>query len=232
MLYTGLLFGLLGSLHCIGMCGPIALALPNTQSSKGGLITGRIVYNLGRVFTYSLMGAAFGIFGQGLQLAGLQQTVSILSGVLILIFVLFPAKTSSRISSVLGLSLMVARLKKLLANFFKTKSIAGLGIIGVLNGLLPCGFVYLALAGTLSFNSLTDSILYMTLFGLGTLPLMLAVSVSGQLISFRFRNLMQKGIPYMACFIGLVFILRGLSLGIPFISPDLSPKKGEVVSCH
>src|SRR5689334_21873097 len=98
MLWTGFLFGFLGSFHCVGMCGPIALSLP-PSSSGYGFISGRLFYNLGRVFTYSILGLLFGFFGKGLQLAGLQQTISILSGILILIFLFFPSKPSSKISA-------------------------------------------------------------------------------------------------------------------------------------
>lgn len=231
MLWTGFLFGLLGSLHCIGMCGPIALSLP-PASSGYGFISGRVLYNLGRVFTYSILGLLFGFFGKGLQMAGLQQAVSILSGLLILIFLFFPSQTSSRISSGLGISKFVVLLKQKLGALLKKGSAISLFFIGILNGLLPCGFVYLALAGALSFESIFQSSVYMALFGMGTIPLMLLLAFSGKMLSLKFRNFINKTIPYAACFLAILFIIRGLSLNIPYISPDLSPKEGKTFHCH
>jgi uncharacterized protein len=231
LLWTGFLFGFLGSFHCIGMCGPIALSLPGSQSGVG-FITGRFVYNSGRVVTYAALGLLFGLFGKGLQIAGLQQFISIVSGVMILAFLFLPAQTSIRISSGFHLGKAVHLLKLQLGGLLRRGSSASLFLIGILNGLLPCGFVYLALAATISFGNVYDSIAYMTLFGLGTIPIMLLLAFSGKMISLQFRGIINKAIPYVACFLAVLFILRGLSLGIPYLSPDLSQKEAKTYHCH
>ena len=97
MLWSAFLIGLFGSFHCIGMCGPIALALPVSQNNKVGLVLGRVLYNVGRAITYSAIGLVFGLLGQSLSLAGFQQSVSIVAGVLILLMVLLPTKFSQKL---------------------------------------------------------------------------------------------------------------------------------------
>jgi sulfite exporter TauE/SafE len=231
MLWTAFLFGFLGSFHCVGMCGPIALALPVSNSGMG-FISSRLAYNFGRIITYSILGLLLGLFGQGLQFAGLQQTISILSGVLILVFLFFPATTSNKITSFLGLSKFVFQVKQKLGYYLKRRSFSSFLIIGLLNGLLPCGFVYLALAASISAPQVIDSVFYMALFGLGTLPVMLLLAFSGKMLNIRFKSLLTKTIPYVACFLAILFILRGLSLNIPYISPDLSKKEGKTYHCH
>jgi uncharacterized protein len=237
--WTSIIMGLMGGFHCVGMCGPIALSLPDHHSgSNWKYVQGRVFYNLGRVATYAGMGIIFGFFGFALNLAGLQQWVSILSGVLILILQFAPGNLSGKISSRLKIPVLVGKLKASFKSYFAQKGSSALFIIGLLNGLLPCGFVYLALAGSLATGSVTGAALYMALFGLGTLPVMLAISLSGKLITFSFRSKIQKAVPYVATAIALLFILRGLSLGIPYVSPKLGPHHQhqntttEITTCH
>jgi uncharacterized protein len=229
MLWTGLLFGFLGSFHCIGMCGPMALALPASRSGWGFILS-RLAYNFGRIVSYSILGLLIGVFGQGLQLAGLQQTISVFSGILILVFLFFPSRTTSKVSSFLGISKFVFKVKQQLGSFLKTRTVGGFAVIGLMNGLLPCGFVYLALAASISTPSVFESSLYMALFGFGTVPAMLLLAFSGKMVSMRFRGFINRAIPYAACVIAILFILRGLSLNIPYVSPDLSGKTHQ--SCH
>lgn len=234
LMWTALLMGLMGGFHCIGMCGPIALALPAQKSTKWHYIRGRLSYNLGRIITYSIMGLLFGIFGFTLNLTGLQQWFSILSGLLILLLQFAPGNLSGKVARIIGLPRLVTRIKKSFSSFLHKKSTGALFTIGILNGFLPCGFVYLALAGSLTATSIVDSALYMALFGAGTLPVMLTLSLSGKMISFSFRQHIQKAVPYIAAVIALLFILRGLSLDIPYISPAISQGQGkaEITVCH
>jgi sulfite exporter TauE/SafE len=222
MLWAGFLFGLLGSFHCVGMCGAIALALPGrAEASPLGYAGGRLLYNLGRVTTYATLGAGAGLVGHGLRLAGLQQSLSIASGVLILLLVAVPERYSSRVAGWLGLNAPLDWVKTTLGRLFQQASWPALYATGVLNGLLPCGLVYLALAGALSAPGVAGAATYMACFGLGTLPLMLGLSLSGQLVPLVWRGRMRRAVPYAASLLALLFIVRGLGLGIPYVSPQL-----------
>jgi uncharacterized protein len=233
LLWTAFLLGFLGSFHCAGMCGPIALALPGNNLQRAKFLKGRFLYNGGRIITYSLLGVIFGIFGLTLSLAGLQQSISILSGVLILTFILLPGNFSTRVGQASGINSLVSKLKVILSKAFKLKGTVALGLIGMLNGLLPCGFVYLALAAALSAPSIWGAGLYMMIFGLGTFPVMMLIAVSGKVLNLNIRNKFNKAVPYIAFVVGVLFILRGLSLGIPYVSPKIIEGGNEkVVSCH
>ena len=223
MLWAGFLFGLLGSFHCVGMCGAIALALPGPAAGAHWLryLGGRLLYNLGRATTYATLGAGVGLLGQGLRLAGVQQGLSIASGVLILLLVAVPARYTSRLADALGFSRPLAWVKATLSRLFQQSSGPALFATGLLNGLLPCGLVYLALAGALSAPGVAGAAAYMALFGLGTLPLMLGLSLSGQLVPLAWRGRMRQAVPYAASALAVLFIVRGLGLGIPYLSPHL-----------
>ena len=223
MLWAGFLFGLLGSFHCVGMCGAIALALPGSAGTgaSGRYVGGRLLYNLGRTTTYAALGAGAGLLGQGLRLAGVQQSLSVASGVLILLLVAVPERYTAQLAAALGFSRPLAWVKNTLARLFQRSSLSALYTTGLLNGLLPCGLVYLALAGALSAPGVAGAAAYMACFGLGTLPLMLGLSLSGQLVPLVWRTRMRQAVPYAASVLALLFIVRGLGLGIPYLSPQL-----------
>lgn len=221
MLWAGFLFGLLGSVHCVGMCGALALALPGAGGPRGRYVAGRALYNLGRVSTYAGLGALAGGLGQGLRLAGWQQSLSLLSGGLILLLVVTPERWLGRAAAFLDLDVVLARVKSRLAYYYQQPSLGALYVTGLLNGLLPCGLVYLALAGALSAPGVAGAAGYMALFGLGTLPLMLALSLSGQLVPLRWRQRLRRAVPVTATVLAGLFLLRGLGLGIPYLSPQL-----------
>ena len=233
MLWAGFLFGLLGSFHCVGMCGAIALALPggvDRATSPVRYAGGRLLYNLGRVTTYATLGAIAGLLGQGLRLAGVQQSLSIASGVLILLLVAVPERYTSRLAGWLGLHRPLAWVKNTLARLFLRPTMPALYATGVLNGLLPCGLVYFALAGALSAPGVAGAAAYMACFGLGTLPLMFGLSLSGQLVPLRWRTRMRRAVPYAASGLALLFIVRGLGLGIPYLSPQLGPAAAKTTT--
>ncbi|UOR04223.1 sulfite exporter TauE/SafE family protein [Hymenobacter aerilatus] len=224
MLWAGFIFGLLGSFHCVGMCGAIALALPgqlDAAEAHWRYVGGRLLYHLGRVTTYTLLGVAVGAVGQSLRLAGWQQGLSIASGLLILLLVAVPERHTSRLAAALYLDRPLAYLKQTLARFFRRQELSALYVTGMLNGLLPCGLVYLALAGTLSAPGVGGAAAYMLLFGLGTLPLMLGLSLTGRLVPLGWRIRMRQAVPYVATVLAVLFILRGLGLGVPYLSPQL-----------
>lgn len=217
LLISGLVLGLMGSFHCVGMCGPIALSLPLSGNSILKKSIGALLYNIGRTITYGVMGAFFGFIGQGFQMAGFQRWISIAMGSLMIIAVFAPHIFKSINFS--GGDALTSKLRKSIQHFFKQKSLNGLFFIGLLNGLLPCGLVYMAIAGAIGTANIMHGILFMILFGLGTLPMMFAISVLGNLLSLSIRNKINKVIPYVVVFVGAIFILRGLSLGIPYLSP-------------
>lgn len=232
LLWTALVMGLMGGFHCIGMCGPIVLALPKSGRNSTGYTTGRILYNMGRVVTYALLGATVGLFGLSLNLAGWQQGLSIFSGILILFLQFAPGNLSGKLSQSLQLPFLVGRIKQRFAKLIHRKGGFTLFLIGLLNGILPCGLVYLALAGAMGTGSINGAASYMILFGLGTIPMMLTLSLTGRLVSFRFKRKIEKLVPYIIALIALLFIFRGLSLGIPYISPKLVTPEVEITVCH
>ena len=222
MIWAGFLFGLVGSFHCVGMCGPIAMALPFVGSTGWRYYAGRLLYNSGRIVTYASLGALAGAFGETLQLAGLQQTVSIVSGVLILLLLVVPAMRKGKSANMPGTDRLMTWVRKKLGYYFQKNSLRSLFMVGLLNGLLPCGFVYIALAGAISAPGVSGAMLYMALFGLGTFPLMFLVSLSGKLISLKMRSVFNRAVPYIGMTLALLFIMRGLSLGIPYLSPKIT----------
>ena len=233
MIWTGFLLGLLGSFHCLGMCGPIALAI--STHDKQRFISNKIMYNLGRTFTYSILGFIIGSIGFSFQLAGLQQGVSILMGALI-IFLSFYYKNSEKyvLNGFFGLGLV---LKKSLGKYMKMGGKPAFFASGLINGLLPCGMVYMALLASLALQDPLAGSLYMLAFGTGTIPLMLIVMLSGRMFKAEIRENFLKGMPYLAMFIGILFILRGSGLGIQYVSPQLQnlvygPQETEMTLCE
>ncbi|MCX6283540.1 MAG: sulfite exporter TauE/SafE family protein [Bacteroidetes bacterium] len=231
ILFQAFLLGLFGSLHCAGMCGPIALALPVKQSSWGTRMASSLLYNSGRILTYAFLGFLLGLLGMGLFLWGVQRWVSIALGSIMILWVLLPFFLS-RIQMKTGLPGMTAAYKKVFGGLFSRRTYFSVFIIGLLNGLLPCGLVYIALAGAVVSSGPGEGAMYMFLFGLGTVPVLLAVTVAGNIIGLKFRNMAKKFIPYFILLIGVLFILRGLNLGIPYISPRMEAKKTVPACCH
>ena len=220
MLYTAFILGLISSFHCIGMCGPIAMMLPVDRQNETKKATQIITYHLGRLTAYASIGFIFGLLGKGFFLAGIQQKMSIFIGVIMILIVLIPEKTFSKYNFSKPVYKIIANIKSNLGKQFRNKSYKSLFTIGLLNGFLPCGMVYVALFGAIAMQSASFGILYMILFGLGTVPLMTAVVYVNSMLQLPFRNKIQKVIPYVAVIIGVLFILRGLGLGIPYISPS------------
>lgn len=234
MVWSAFLIGLFGSFHCIGMCGPIALALPVQKDSRVKLIIGRILYNVGRAITYGIIGILFGLIGQSLSLAGFQQSVSIVAGVLILLMVILPSKYSQKLYLLKPAYGFTNFLKRKFGVLLKQKSVMSVFLIGILNGFLPCGLVYIAVAGAIATGNYLEGAIYMFVFGLGTLPIMLAVSLAGNFISLNVRRRVNKMIPAFLVVLGILFILRGMNLGIPYVSPKIQQTEitDDSVICH
>ena len=232
MLWSAFILGLLGSFHCVGMCGPIAFVLPLDRKRKSRRITQVSLYHTGRLLTYSLIGLVFGLVGSGLYLFGLQQKVSIITGAIMIVAVLLTA-SSVRLGVTNPIYRLVGRLKNKLGASLKGKSADTFLTIGFLNGFLPCGLVYMAILGAIASGSLWESTLYMALFGLGTIPLMTTAVYFGNFLKGRLRQRIRRAVPVFVVLVGLLFILRGLGLGIPYVSPKpMTPKADAQMECH
>ena len=170
ILWSALLLGLAGSIHCVGMCGPIAMALPLTTREKTAVIIQSLLYNLGRITTYALLGCIFGLLGWGITLLGYQNILSIGMGVILILTALFTISIEQKLLANTILTKLIGQLKNKLAKLLSVQNNGSAFRIGLLNGLLPCGLVYLALAGSITTGSYLMGTLYMTAFGFGSLP--------------------------------------------------------------
>lgn len=221
--------GLASSFHCIGMCGPIALALPVGGLNKQKSFAAKVLYNLGRVITYSILGFIFGLMGKQLFIVGLQQNLSILIGVFILIVLLprklFKVNFNNKITNFIS---------KTSQSFWKNKTAKSFLTLGILNGLLPCGMVYIALAGAASTASGISGAMFMAIFGIATMPVMLSINYLPTFLTLKVRKKITKFLPVYSLLLGIFFIIRGLGLGIPIVSPSFENNKGEhtITICH
>lgn len=230
-LVSGFVVGILGSFHCIAMCGPIAIALPAGSTAWMSYVAGRILYNTGRIITYVLLGALMGSIGGLFALAGMQQAVSIAVGCLMLLALFLPSIGSSSRSSIL--SSFHTSLRTHLGTLLRRRSLLSLLLIGIVNGFLPCGFLYIALAGAATLGDITKGMVFLAGFGLGTLPLMLGVSLIGHTLRPGIRKKMSALLPAFTFLLALLFILRGLNLGIPYVSPQVKETASATESsCH
>lgn len=236
MLTAALVLGVLGSLHCLGMCGPIAFMLPLDREYKGKKLMQLFLYHLGRLLAYGLLGLVFGVVGKGLYLFGIQQKLSIGIGVLMIAIVVIPAKHLNRFKLTTPIYKVIGRVKSALGKAIKKKTADTFLTIGFLNGFLPCGLVYMALLGAIALATPTQGALYMMLFGVGTIPLMTSAVFFSALLKGNTKQRIQKWIPAFVVVIGVLFILRGMGLGIPYVSPKAPTSQTEMVSsqmeCH
>lgn len=228
----GFVLGFLSSLHCVGMCGPLALALPVRHLPALKRRAGILLYNIGRVLSYASAGFLLGLAGRQLYVAGMQQWMSVTMGVIILLVLAFNYFRHSAIQVP-----FINRLYKIIQQRIASilQSPGGLYSylwLGMLNGLLPCGMVYIALATALTLPGTSDTVFFMAMFGVGTMPAMMAVSYAGLSMNMALRSTFKKIIPYGMAVVGILLILRGLNLGIPFISPMLPHNNSDAVICH
>jgi hypothetical protein len=233
-IWLGFMFGFLGSPHCIGMCGPIALALPSGGYKIGFAWMGRILlYNIGRAITYAAMGAGLGLIGSSVAGFGFQNEVSIGVGVFMVLMALIPTKLSRIIFSNQAVNTFPDRIKRRFNSLMTRHGYFSLLSIGLINGLLPCGFVYMALAGSIALADWFNGMMYMFLFGLGTTPALFAVSFFGHMVSANVRQKLTRLAPVAIGGLGIIFILRGMELGIPYLSPKAPVEMNQKgSSCH
>lgn len=233
MILSAVILGLMGSLHCVGMCGPIAFMLPVDHSNNVKKFGQIFIYHFGRLMAYGIIGLIFGFLGKGLSIFGAQQKLSIAIGVLMILVVLIPYKTFSKYNLSKPIYKVISKVKNQLGKELKKKSPDTFLTIGFLNGFLPCGLVYMALFGAVAMGNALQGSLYMMLFGLGTVPLMTVAIYFSNLLKGGIRQKVQKAIPVFVVIIGLLFILRGLGLGIPYVSPaPVTQIASSAIDCH
>ena len=231
---TALVMGAIGSLHCVGMCGPLALSLPVISVQPSTKMLSTLLYNLGRVVTYTILGAIVGVVGASFALAGFQQALSIIAGSLIILYLLWP-RSKWLLAGNSKVQQFFQAIRNNLGKLFSRKNYQSVFFIGLLNGLLPCGLVYMAIAGAVSTASVYKSSLFMAAFGLGTLPMMWSVAFFGSVINLKTRMSIRKAYPYLLFIMACFLIIRGMGLGIPYLSPDLNVTEtitAGSIECH
>jgi sulfite exporter TauE/SafE len=215
------------------MCGPIAFMLPVDRTNSYKKVAQILLYHVGRLLSYATIGFIFGLLGKSMYIFGMQQRLSIVIGVLMIVVILIPYKTFSKYNFSKPVFRVISKVKSSLVNQFKKKTLDTFFTIGFLNGFLPCGLVYMAVFGAIATGSMLEGSLYMIFFGVGTIPLMTTAIYIGKFLNTSIKQRIQKAIPIFVVIIGVLFILRGLGLGIPYISP--APNAGMVTNtmdCH
>ncbi|MCG9900824.1 MAG: sulfite exporter TauE/SafE family protein, partial [Hydrotalea sp.] len=228
---SGAALGIVSSFHCVGMCGPIAFSLPLQHLHVMQRQVGLVLYNLGRISTYVVLGALFGALGRTFYVGGWQQWFSIVLGVIVLLFGTLPY-VQTRYFKFRWIDHFQQRVQNWISYFLQQGGLTSMFFLGAANGLLPCGMVYVAITGALAAGTIEGGMLFMAGFGFGTFPAMLMIGSLGFIISMKARLLMRKGVPFFVAAMGIILILRGLNLNIPFISPILQPLSQGAVSCH
>ncbi len=231
LILTGCLLGAVSSLHCVGMCGPIALSLPVHYLPPQQKTFGIFLYNTGRITMYALLGLLFGFVGRQVYLGGFQKTFSIGLGSLLLL-VLLQSVFNIKIFPEKWIQKPTRKLQQFISRYMQQKKLYGLFVLGAANGLLPCGMVYFAITGAMAAGNVAGGVVFMAAFGAGTFPAMFALSFFGSMISLQVRNTIKKAGPYVLFVMGILLILRGLSLNIPYISPFIPGSFENVVPCH
>jgi uncharacterized protein len=232
IIIAGLSLGAVSSLHCVGMCGPLALALPVHHLSKPRQLLSLFLYQFGRIITYSAFGLLFGLAGRTIYVAGFQQWFSIVLGIMVLLLVVLYWVYKNPLQPTAFKKLFSPVQSYMITAFRSKKSSGGFLLLGIANGLLPCAMVYVAIAGALTTTEVSHSILFMAMFGAGTLPAMMIISYFGKMVSLPVRNMFRRSIPLFMTLMAIVLILRGMNLGIPFISPILEGPFSDAVVCH
>jgi len=233
MLASAFILGLLGSFHCVGMCGPIAFMLPVDRSNSFKKISQIAIYHFGRLLAYSIIGLVFGLIGKSLYIFGFQQQLSIAIGILMILAVIVPQKTLNKYNISKPIYRVISKIKSALGKALQKKTIDTFLTIGFLNGFLPCGLVYVALFAAIALGNALDGSFYMAVFGLGTIPLMTTAIYFSHFLKGKARQRIQNAIPVFIVIIGALFIIRGLGLGIPYLSPSpIHELVSNKIDCH
>ncbi len=228
LLISSLLLGLASSLHCVGMCGPLVMSVPVQHLPDDKKTTGILLYQLGRIGTYVLLGIIAGFVGWRIYAAGFQQLFSIILGILILLML----SGSFFLNKLHSNNWLNQKVTQFMFWAIRRQAPFGMLLMGAANGLLPCGMVYVAITGAMATGTVPGAALFMLSFGIGTLPALLVLAFWGVKLNWQTRRYMQKMVPYVVALTGILLIIRGLNLNIPYLSPFLSDRSIDTVSCH
>lgn len=230
---TALGLGFAGSFHCLGMCGPIALAIQGGKTSGAKLVVDRLLYNLGRAFTYGLLGAFAGLIGHGLSwLIGYQVYLTLFLAVMMIVFGVFTVNPDKLLKLIPFLGEWFQFVRKQLGKFMRQAKWHTFFSIGIMNGFLPCGLVYMAMLTALSTGSVTEGMGYMFAFGLGTIPMMFAVAIAGQFIETKVRNNVRKIYPVLFLAMGVLLLWRAYNIHQSSQGIDTKPADQVEMKCH
>lgn len=225
MWMTALILGFAGSLHCLGMCSPLAMAVTSLRPSA---FLNRVVYNSGRILTYASIGAVFSSAGLLLPLHNFQNIVSIVAGIALLLLGLGGLKKIT----IPGLSSLVFKLSAPIKNRFgsvlKQKKLSSMFILGALNGLLPCGLTALALTWCLTLRGPVDGFNFMLVFGAGTLPVMLGLTGLIPVVVRKYNWNFHKLTTGMLILSGCLLIARVFLVHLPHAR---SGNMVEIIMC-
>lgn len=229
MLLSALLLGLAGSLHCAGMCGPLILAMPFHQTGGSRGTQHLLAYHAGRILVYMLLGVLFGMIGQGVAIAGVQKVLSVAAGIFLIAMAFVMWRFEFLVASIPGFSRYTGTIQRLIGEGMRKQGYTGAMWLGALNGLLPCGLVYGALAGAISTTEAAEGGLFMLLFGAGTLPMLLVVSLLGNKAGNQIRKKMGVIQPLLMIIAGSLLVMRGFQLDLSLFESAV-PKAGY--ECH
>lgn len=211
--WTAFTLGLLGSVHCMTMCAPLMLALPLSARQRWGMAIDGLQYNMGRVVSYSFIGLLFGILGKGIFIANLQQEFSIALGITLLLLALFKINLEYQLLRIPLFTAYSSFIKRKLNHLLRHSHSHFL--LGMLNGFLPCGLVYLALAGAVTTGSPWSGTAFMAFFGLGTFPMMLSVFFVGKKLHLPSLAVLAKFNNVVLVVLAIFLIYRGLNSHLP-----------------
>lgn len=223
VLISALVLGLASNFHCLGMCGPIAMILPLDRSRLSSMVGGTLLYNAGRIFSYVLLGVLVGFLGLVINIFSFLQWISIAAGIGLIVFawryqlIRFFPKFQSRAN-------VMPLYQKGMRWAMQSNSPMKFFVLGNINGLLPCGMVYIALINATVSGSFAGSVTAMIAFGAGTLPVMVAVPLMAQKMNLSKKVFFRRSVPYIITIVGALMLMRGLNLGIPYISPKVKAR--------
>ncbi len=231
-LTAALLLGFLGSFHCVGMCGPILMSLPQNQENSSTRFWKQLLYHSGRISVYFIFGLLIGLLGKGFLMIQIQQAMSIGFGIILLLVTVFPFVLPDKIKSFNFFKFSWFR--NSFTQLINSKKTIAIYFLGFLNGLLPCGFVYVALAAAAVTASPMNAAGFMAFFGIGTAPALIILTMLGAIVQVSIRNKLRKVLPVITIVVALLLILRGLNLGIPMLSPKISHQHSSPAldCCH